>query len=140
MNGACSEKTFLEFFRRVLKSCVSKSRPYLFCVGNWAAPRLVRTFHTQTHLPGEPQTGQHRTGSIQGVDLSKHPEPGWHQPWHRAGPWGGGGQEGEEGKEDTCRTKHVFITLPGCPGLQAPMAPLCLNDVLGGCNIAPPIS
>lgn len=27
--------------------------------------------------------------------------------------------------------------LPGCPGLQAPMALPCLNDVLGGCNRAP---
>lgn len=49
------------------------------------------------------------------------------------------GEEGRKGKKT--HVVHVFLTLSlGASGLQAPMVFLCRNDVLGGCNIAPPTS
>lgn len=46
-------------------------------------------------------------------------------------------EEGRKGKK-TRVVQNMFASCsPGCPGLQAPTALPCLNDVLGGCNIAP---
>lgn len=112
----------------------------LFSVGIWVAPRLLRTFHTQIHSPGKPTTRQAEKRPGQRGGIEQAPGAGL-APALAPGRPGGRRWERRGGRE---KRRHVLYKtcfhhiLPGCPGLQAPMALPCLNDVLGGCNIAPP--
>lgn len=99
---------------------------------------MVRAFHPQIHSPRKPKTGQREKRPGQREDIGQAPgaTPAPASGWRSGRRW-----EGRAGRE---KRRHVLYktcfhhTLPGCPGLQAPMALPCLNDVPGGCSVAPP--
>lgn len=96
-----------------------------------------KTFYTQSFTGTTNKVARSKIGLMQGVELrSTQGKAGTSLGTEQAR---GRRWKGRGGRERHVMYKTCFHHgLPGCPGLQAPMALSCFNDVLGGCNRAFP--